>query len=120
MTTSSYDSPYFELDIDQGTTFSRVVQLYDALDLIIDLTGATARMQFRRTPQSANVLVELRSSNGGLTVGTIDGNIQFTLTPTQTRALIDDCVFDCLVTFPSGVIIKAFSGIVSLGLTVTQ
>lgn len=109
-----------ELSIDQGADYSRIVQLFDATELIIDITGCTAKMQFRRTAQSAHVLLEASSENGKLAVGTTDGNVTLILTAADTMALKADCVYDCKLVFPTGVEVRAFEGVAHIDPAVTR
>lgn len=109
-----------DLDIDQGAHYSRIFQLFDALELIIDVTGCTAKMQFRRTAQSAHVLLEASTDNGKLVVGTTDGNVTLTLTATDTAALKNDCAYDCKLTFTDGTEVRAFEGVAKVNPAVTR
>jgi hypothetical protein len=120
MTTTLEANPFVEFTIDQGSYFSRIVQCFDLLDQLIDFTNCTARMQIRRTAQSPIVLLEATNANGKLSLGTVDGNIMISLLATDTALLTSDGILDCKVTFPSGEVITAFSGNVSLNLAVTR
>jgi len=118
--TTEYFEPSVEFEIDQGCSYFHIIQLFDLLELALDITGCSARMQFRSTVQSANVLLEASTTNSKLALGTTDGNVIVTLLPTDTALLKSDCVFDCHLTFLTGEIVKAFSGKVSLNPAVTR
>ena len=51
-----------KLTIYQGATFSKTVAMTDDADAPIDLTGATARMQIRRSVSSGSISHEASSS----------------------------------------------------------
>jgi hypothetical protein len=119
MTTEDFE-PYLEFEIDQGCSYSHIIQLFDLLELALDITGCSARMQFRSTVQSSNVLLEASTTNSKLVLGTTDGNVMMSLLPADTATFKSDCVFDCHLTFPTGEIVKAFVGKVSLNPAVTR
>lgn len=51
----------------------------------VDLTGATAKAQFRATIDSSTVLLELTTENGGIVLGGIDGTIELIISPELTE-----------------------------------
>lgn len=62
----------YNITCEQGSTFSRIitVEFPDPNDasvmLSYDFTGFTARMQIRRTIESATVMIELTTANSGI------------------------------------------------------
>jgi hypothetical protein len=75
------------LSIEQGATFTHVLTWKDELDVAINLTGATARMQVRDSIDG-EVLIELTTENDRLSipVGT-DGKIHLEISATDTAAM---------------------------------
>ena len=65
----------FNLVADQGSTFSRTIVWRDPAKTPIHLTGYTARMQIRPTTSSSTVTKELTTENGGITLGSTNGQI---------------------------------------------
>lgn len=65
----------FNLVADQGSTFSRTIVWRDPAKTPILLGGYTARMQIRPTTSSSTVIKELTTENGGITLGSTNGQI---------------------------------------------
>lgn len=63
--------------IDQGATWQRTFTLQDSNGNLINLTGCTAQMQFRSSPDSPTVLVTPTLTLGGV-AGTIQAIIPYT------------------------------------------
>jgi hypothetical protein len=95
------------LDFDAGTEGNATITYCNAVPgsnppvagTPINVTGWTALLQFRTTPGSTTVLVELTDTLG-ITVGNTDGKFTIVLTPDQTRSLTPTCRFDLLATPP--------------------
>lgn len=115
-----------DLPVEQGATFrARVVwrtspsngQPGDP----IDNTGYQARMQVRRTQQSA-VLVALNSTpGGGLTLGGADGVIEIFMSDEQTDLLTSaTCLYDLEVEAPNGDVYRVCKGKVLVDPNITQ
>lgn len=112
----------YNLDIDQGTTFSeKVVWKTGALKIPVDLTGCTANAQIREKIGSDSILLELSTVNGGIILGGITGEIEFYLPPIITNDISwKHGVYDMKIYFPNGKIIKKLYGSVTITQTVTQ
>lgn len=88
----------------------------------IDLTGASAKMQLRDNLLDETFAAELI----GVIAVPASGQIQFTLTPEQTLALLPDgetsitFVYDVMVTFADGVTEPYLNGQIKIYLGVTR
>lgn len=78
----------YDLEIEQGIPYERVLFLKDAQGAILNLIGYTARMQVRPYVSSSDVLVELTTDNAGLVLDTVLGSLTIKFTELQTQALI--------------------------------
>lgn len=65
----------YDFTIDQGSYWTRLITWKDADGDPIDLTGYTARLQWRKRYEDDAVL-EITTENGGITLGGVDGTIQ--------------------------------------------
>lgn len=94
-----------------------------AIDIIvggsspIDVTGYTAT--FKAVDNNGVVMLEMSSANGRVTVGGVDGLIQFRATKTQSTGLNDNGIWVIKVNEPSGDESTTSSGIVSVELDIT-
>ncbi len=111
-----------KLVIKQGATFRRRLTWKTGSPLVpVDLTSFTARMQIRNEIESATVLVELTTENGGITLGGVTGTIDLYISATATAAYTwENGVFDIeMVTSPDEVI-RLVEGSVSVSPEVTR
>jgi len=76
------------ISIEQGATFTQEMT-WKISDVVVNLTGYTARLKARSTVESRNVpSVELTSAAGGdIALGGAAGTITISLTATETAAL---------------------------------
>lgn len=110
------------LKIDQGATFTKVVTWKTGKPPVpVDLTGATARMQIRATLEAPEVLLELTTTNGGITLGGVDGTVTLRIEATATAALTwRTGVYDLEVEFADHTVRRLLSGGVSVSPEVTR
>lgn len=78
----------YNIQADQGATYSQTFTLRDSAGDLVDLTGFTARMQVRATYESASALLDLTTSNGGITLGGALGTIILLATAAQMAAFV--------------------------------
>jgi hypothetical protein len=72
-----------DLTIKKGATYKQNLVYKDNDDVIVDLTGVTARMQIRHTFKS-DVIHELTTENGGITITGAIGEIDLLILATVT------------------------------------
>lgn len=77
----------------------------------IDITGATARMQFRENVASSDIVAELTTENGGITLGGATGEIELYLSNTDTTAITpQNGVYDLEIVMPDGDVNRLMEG----------
>lgn len=79
---------------DQGSTFTRTIEIKQADGTVFSLTGYTARMEVRRTVDASTSLIGLTTANGRITINASLGAITLTLTPDLTASLTQSGVYD--------------------------
>lgn len=101
--------------IDQGTTFSTIINLTDDNGDPIDLTGYTGDSEMRKHYSSSN------STSFGVTLGGVDGTVVLTLSANQTSNLTPGrYVYDVEVTSGANVVSRIVEGIVTVTPEVTR
>lgn len=78
----------YDLQVDQGATFSRVFTYKNPDGTLIDLTGYSARMQIRTGYDAPTFALELTTANGGIVLGGTLGTVTINLSATQTGAIV--------------------------------
>ena len=87
----------------------------------IDLTGCTARMQIRESIDSPDVLLELSTLNGGITLGTTDGLVTISIPFEDTAAMtFHKGRYDLELTKPDGTVRRLMKGSVHVSFEVTR
>ena len=87
------------LTIEQGATFTYQLIWKDEDSNPIDLTGYTAEMQVRQPLDSSTKLLELTTSNGGITLGSTAGTVNLLYEAGSTALLtFDKAVYDLELT----------------------
>ena len=71
----------------QGSTFNQVLT-YSINDVLVNLTGYTARMQVKEKYSSTVKQLDLTTSNGGITLGGALGTITINATASQTAFIL--------------------------------
>jgi hypothetical protein len=78
----------YNFTIDQGAQYTTQIIWADSSGNPIDLTGYTASMQLREQAASADpAALTLTSSNGGITITPVAGEMDILMTTAQTGAL---------------------------------
>ena len=115
-----------DIYVEQGATFSlELVWRHapadpDAEGVPVDLTGASARMQFRRAQQS-EVIVEATSSNGMISLGDDSGTIEIELPgDTTSEFTVKKAKYDLEIEMPDGRIHRLLEGAVTISPNITQ
>lgn len=112
----------YRLIIDQGATLEkRLVYKAGTPKVPVDLTGCTARMQIRATPDATEVLLELTTENGRIALGGTSGEITLLLTPEETAALTwTSGIYDLELVWASGRVKRLLRGGVAVRREVTR
>jgi hypothetical protein len=110
----------YKIICDQGATFQRVLTITDANDDPMNLTGYTARMQIRPEIESTDVLLELTTQNGRITLGGAAGTIALNLTPQDTATIDRDGFYDIEIISSGGAVHRVVRGRFVVNLEVTR
>lgn len=96
---------------DQGSTFTRTIEIKQADGTVFSLNGYTARMEVRRTVDATSSLIGLSTANERITINASLGAITLTLTPELTAALTQSGVYDLeIVHTATGAVHKVVRG----------
>lgn len=110
-----------DYQIEAGATFDIILTWSDSSGTLIDLTGYTARSQWRDTVDSSTILVDLTTANSKIVLGGILGTIQIIQTALETEAYaFTTAVHDLEIISPSGSVQRLFSGSISISPEVTR
>ena len=108
----------YNINVYTGTTF-QLSPTWKVDNLPVDLTGYTADMQVRDV--SNNLITELSTANGRITLTPALGTINLTLTASQTAALAPgNYNYDLNLTSPGGFVYKILIGAFIINASVTQ
>jgi hypothetical protein len=108
----------YNFTIEQGTTFYKVMTL-SASSAPVNLTGYQARMQIRPEIESGEVLAELTTGNGLITLSSA-GQITWTIPAATTEGITVDGFYDMELIEPGGAIKRLLKGRVRLDREVTR
>jgi hypothetical protein len=111
-----------KLTIDQGSTFrKKLIWKAGTPAVPVDLTGYTARMQIREKLDATAVLKELTTANGGITLGTTNGEINLYISAVDTTAFTWSAgVYDLEMIAPGGDVKRLIEGSVVVLKEVTR
>ena len=84
----------YNIVCDQGSTFTRTLEIKTAEGTVFSLVGYTARMEVRRTLDASSTIVSLTTANGRISINGALGTITLTLTAVETAALTQSGVYD--------------------------
>ena len=111
----------YNFTIDQGAQYTTQIIWADSSGNPINLTGYTAAMQLRLQAASPNPsALNLTSSNGGITITPVAGEMDILMTTAQTGALnAGFYVYDLEIAL-SGVVTRIIQGQITVSAQVTQ
>lgn len=111
----------YNISVDQGATFERLLTVKDGSDSLFDFSNYTARMQIRRDIDETDVMIELTTENGYITLGGTAGTINLYMPPVVTQALTTrDCVYDLEIIDAAGKVYRLLKGQVRVDKEVTR
>jgi len=88
------------ISVERGTTFSRVLT-WKIDDVLVDLTGYTAKMEVRKG-EDADVIVTLTTADSSIVLGGALGTITLSMSDTVTSALPRDLTAEYALELTSG------------------
>jgi hypothetical protein len=107
---------YSEITIEQGATFQTSVNVEDAYNNPINLTGFTAASQMRKSYYSTTAY-----TIDAAVTGTSNGEITLSISSSNTAILpIGRSVYDLLITAPDGTKTRVVEGIATVLPAVTR
>ena len=110
------------LKINQGETFRYTLNWKDEAEVAINLTGYTARMQIRATPESSAILASLTTENGGINItNALTGEFKLFISATDTSSFNWVAgVYDLEMVAPNTDVIRLLAGSVSVSKEITR
>lgn len=109
------------LDIEKGATFDVTLTYKDENEVVINLTGYTARLQIRDTQDAASFIHEMTTANGGIVLGGVAGTIQLIISDTDTTAFTETTgVYDLELISSGGAVTRLVEGTVTFYEEVTR
>lgn len=111
----------YDLMIEQGATFNQTVTWKDSTGAAVDLTGYSARMQFRPSVNAPTVYFSATSSDGRIVLGGTAGTITINISAVETTAFtFVSAVYDLELQSASGVVTRLLEGGVAVSREVTR
>lgn len=111
----------YDITIEQGATFSLVLTWKDSQGNPIDLTGYTAKMDVRRSYSSSDTLLSLTTSNGGVSLGGISGQVIMHASATITESISPtSAIYDLELESPTGFVTRLIEGRATISPEVTR
>jgi hypothetical protein len=111
----------YDLFIEQGATFVKTITWNDSAGTPVDLTGYTARMQFRSSVNSSTILFSATTENSRITLGGALGTIDITFSATDTTAFaFVSAVYDLELQSGTGFVTRLLEGGVEVSKEVTR
>ena len=107
---------YHHFIIEQGATFGQTLTLKDSTGTVINLTGyASAEMDLRENPESADTVLSLTTANSRIALGGTAGTVTLSISATDTDALTaSDGVIDLEIVSGTGVVTRLIEGTYSI------
>jgi hypothetical protein len=111
--------------IEQGVNFDYSLVFYTGNseeDEPFNLTGYTAKMQVRSTAESADLIIELSTTNGRIVLGGTAGTIDLLIDADDTEDLEfgeNPALYDLIITSGAGVVTRLLQGSVEYSRRVT-
>lgn len=111
----------YDLEFNQGASYTKTFTWKDGNGVAVNLTSYTARMQVRQSISATEVLLELTTENGRLTLGGSAGTIVLTLTPAVTEAITwRRGRYDLELVAPDGAVTRFLEGQIVVSREVTR
>ncbi len=106
--------------IEQRATWARRLKWTDSKGKAINLTGCIVRMHIRKTAESLDLIFDLSTVNGRITVNALAGVIDLQIDADDTDAMtFGSGVYDVKVEFPGGQEVRLLEGSIKVSPGVT-
>lgn len=110
----------YNLTIDQGAHFERLMTITNPDGTVFDLTDFTARMQIRTEIDADDVMCELTTENGRIELGGDEGTVRLTIPSDITETFDDEGVYDLELIDSESRVYRLLKGKVRVELEVTR
>ena len=111
----------YDIFIEQGATFVKGILWKDSTNVPVNLTGYTARMQFRPSVNSNTVYFSCTTENGRITLGGALGTINISINADDTAEFeFISAVYDLELESASGFVTRFLEGGVEVSKEVTR
>lgn len=109
-----------DLCVPQGQTLSQGFK-WKVDDVVVDLSGYTARAMFRETPDSATVTLSLTTANGGVVISAAGGLVTLSASAASMSAITAGrYVYDVEIESSAGVVKRLVEGVIKVSREVTR
>lgn len=110
----------YNFQAQQGATFARGI-VYKQNDVVVNLTGYSARMQVRASVSDSSTLISLSSPSSGITIDGPNGEITVTISAaTMASVPAGTWVYDLEIESGGGVVTRLIEGKFSVSAEVTR
>lgn len=111
----------YDFYVEQGATYQLDITWKQPDGTPVNLTGYTARMQFRRNKRATEILFSGTTSNGVITLGGAAGTISITIPAATTDDFSFNCaVYDIELESGGGIVYRLVEGSVEVSKEVTR
>jgi len=100
----------YNIIADQGATFARSLVYKDSTGTPVNLTGYTAKMQVRPIPGSTDLVLELSTSNGRITLGGSAGTVTLSVPAANMNFSAGEYAYDLELTSGAGAVTRLVMG----------
>jgi zona occludens toxin (predicted ATPase) len=111
----------YDFQLEQGATLLKPFVWKDSNGVAVNLTGYTAKMQVRRNTSADDVLLELSTINGKLTITPLSGMVTMVFSATTTAAI--DWTrgkYDLELTSGDGTVTRLLEGEITVSKEITR
>jgi zona occludens toxin (predicted ATPase) len=111
----------YDFDIEQGATLIKPIVWKDSTGTAVNLTGWTAKMQVRQSIASEDVLLEMSTSNGKITITPLTGSINLIFSAATTAAITwKRGKYDLELTAADGTVVRLIEGQITVSQEITR
>lgn len=111
----------YNFELEQGATLIKPIVWKDSAGVAVNLNGYTARMQVRQSASSDVVLLELSTSNGGISLVAGTGTINLIFSAAVTAAIDwSRGKYDLELTSLDGTVTRLIEGQIDISKEITR
>ena len=109
----------YNFTCEQGSTFTRDIEVTNFDDTVRDLSGFTARMQVRKEITASTALIELTTENGRIQITPSTGTLSLTISAADTASLQFSGIYDLELIGSTSIVERLLQGNFNLDANVT-